>query len=163
MLENLANLYQELILEHSKNPRHAGVLEPPNAKKGLGINPSCGDKLVLSLALKDGVIKDIKHDSDGCSIFRASCSLISQLLIGKSTQEAEQILEIFIRLITFDENNTFTPEELTLLGKLKVFENIANYPARVKCAALFTRTIQELLKNYDSIDDEHVISTENDF
>ncbi len=163
MLENLANLYQELILEHSKNPRHTGTCDSPTSKKGLGINATCGDKLVLSLDIKDGVIADIKHESDGCSIFRASCSLMSQLLIGKNKAEATEILSLFIRLITFDTDNTFTDEELQMLGKLQVFQNIANYPARVKCAALFTRTLQDLLKNYDSMDDELIVSTEDDF
>ena len=163
MLENLANLYQELILEHSKSPRNAGVLDTPTSKKGLGINPSCGDKLLLSLDIQDNIIVGIKHDSDGCSIFRASCSLMSQLLIGKTIQEAEEILSLFIRLITFDENNTFTAEENKKLSKLLVFQNIANYPARVKCAALFTRTLQDLITNYDSIEEDHLVSTENDF
>lgn len=163
MLENLANLYQELILEHSKHPLNTGVLESPPAKKGLGINPSCGDKLLLSIEIQDGIIQAIKHESDGCAIFRSSCSLMSQLLKGKNVTEAEEILALFITLITFDEDNHLTSEELKILGKLQIFENIRNYPARVKCAALFTRTIQDLITNYDSIDDEHVISTEDDF
>lgn len=163
MLENLANLYQELILEHSKSPRNAGLLETPTSKKALGINPSCGDKLILSIDMEDNIIKAIKHESDGCSIFRASCSMMSQLLSGKTKTEALEILDIYMRLITFDENNTFTPEELKLLGKLQVFENVANYPARVKCAALFTRTLQDMLNRYDEIDDEMVISTEDDY
>ncbi|MGL4677546.1 MAG: Fe-S cluster assembly sulfur transfer protein SufU [Brevinema sp.] len=163
MLENLANLYRELILEHSKNPKNTGLIESPTAKKGLGINASCGDKLVLSLEIQDGIIKDLKHESDGCSIFLASCSMISQMLVGKDIIEAEEILNLFIRLITFHENNTFNPRELKLLGKLQVFENIAQYPARVKCASLFTRTLQDLIKNYDSIDGDLVISTENNF
>ncbi|MGL5956571.1 MAG: Fe-S cluster assembly sulfur transfer protein SufU [Brevinema sp.] len=163
MLENLAKLYQELILEHSKNPKNIGVVNSPTAKKGLGLNPSCGDKLILSLDIQDGIIKDLKHESDGCSIFRASCSMMSQILIGKTKEVAEEISTLFIRLITFDEHNTFSPEELKLLGKLQVFENVSRYPARVKCAALFTRTLQDLLKNYDSIDGELVVSTENDF
>lgn len=163
MLENLANLYQELILEHSKNPRNTGLVETETAKKALGINPSCGDKLVLSIDMQDNKITALKHESDGCSIFRASCSMMSQLLIGKTKEEALEILEVFMRLITFDENNSFTPEELELLGKLQVFENVANYPARVKCAALFTRTLQDMLNRYDSIDDEMIVSTEDDY
>ena len=163
MLANLASLYQELILEHSKSPRNIGILDTPTSKKGLGINPSCGDKLILSLDIQDNIIIGIKPDRDGCSIFRANCSLMSQLLIGKTTKEAEEILKLFIRLITFDENNTFTEDEIKQLGKLQVFQNIANYPARVKCAALFTRTIQDLITNYDSIEEDHLVSTENDF
>ncbi|MGL4562636.1 MAG: Fe-S cluster assembly sulfur transfer protein SufU [Brevinema sp.] len=161
MLENLANLYQELIIEHSKNPRNAGVLDVPHVKKGLGINPSCGDKLLLSIHMDNDKLVAIKHDSDGCSIFRASCSLMSQLLMGKKKEEILEILEIYMRLITFDEDNKFSVEEKQLLGKLQVFENVRNYPARVKCAALFTRTLQDLLINYDS-EDDIITSTEDE-
>ncbi|MGL4394733.1 MAG: Fe-S cluster assembly sulfur transfer protein SufU [Brevinema sp.] len=160
MLENLANLYQELILEHSKNPRNTGVLDSPNAKKGLGVNPSCGDKLLLSIELDGDVITAIKHDSDGCAIFRSVCSMMSQTLTGKTKAEALEILEIYMRLITFDEENKFSPEEKQLLGKLQIFENVRNYPARVKCAALFTRTLQDLLENES--DDEIISSSEDE-
>jgi len=160
MLENLAKLYQELIIEHSRNPKNSGTLDNEGTKKGLGINPSCGDKLVLFVDIKDNIILNIKHESDGCSIFRASCSLISQLLIGKSIDEAQNILDIFIKLITFNDNvESLTKEELKILGKLQVFENIRNYPARVKCAALFTRTLQDILANKNS-NSENFTSTE---
>ncbi len=90
--------------------------------------------------------------------------MMSQLLKGKTVSEAAEILDTFVRMLTFDENNqTLTPEELKTLGKLQVFENVANYPARVKCAALFTRTLQDLLENYDNMDGELVVSTEDDF
>lgn len=161
MLENLANLYQELIIEHSRNPRNIGVLESSIAKKGLGVNPSCGDKLLLSIEMDGDKITAIKHDSDGCSIFRSTCSLMSQLLIGKTTLEAKKIMDIFMKLITFDEQHQLSQEERHLLGKLEVFENIKNYPARVKCAALFARTLQNLLDN-DASSEELIISTEND-
>lgn len=160
MLENLANLYQELIIEHSKNPRNAGTLNNPNTKKCLGINPSCGDKLVLFADIEDNKIIDIKYEGDGCSIFQASCSLMSQLLIGKTIKEAQELLDLFMKLIIFDDENSLSHEELKKLGKLQVFENIKNYPARVKCAALFVRTLQNILENKNP--DDAFISTEND-
>ncbi|MGL4366720.1 MAG: Fe-S cluster assembly sulfur transfer protein SufU [Brevinemataceae bacterium] len=153
MLENLANLYQEIIIEHSKNPRNAGTLDSPNTKKKLGINPSCGDKLLLTADIENNTFANIKHNSEGCSIFRASCSLMSQMLIGKTLPEAENIIKQYIKIITFDNNpDSVTDEEYKILGKLAVFQNIQNYPARVKCAALFARTLEDLIQNDDQED-----------
>ncbi|MGL4388365.1 MAG: Fe-S cluster assembly sulfur transfer protein SufU, partial [Brevinema sp.] len=139
---------------------NVGVCDSPKAKKGLGVNPSCGDKLLLSMEMDNDMIVSIKHDSDGCSIFRSSCSMMSQLITGKTKTEALKILEIYMRLITFDEKNEFSAEERHLLGKLQVFENVRNYPARVKCAALFTRTLQNLLENENS--EEEIVSSSED-
>lgn len=141
---SLAALYQEIILEHSRKPRNFGALACPPAIEGLGHNPSCGDKLVLFVQLEGDIIKDIKHNSEGCAIFSASCSLLSAHLIGKSKPEVLEILDIYLKLITLSDSVP-SDAELTKLGKLGVFQNIRQYPARIKCAALFTRTLQSLL------------------
>ena len=123
MLNNLANLYQELILDHSRNPRNLGELPSPPAFQRVGSNPLCGDKLI-------------------------TCSMMSEFLKGKTTEEATIALNHFMILITLTEDNiTLSKENLDSLGKLGVFDNIRNYPARVKCAALFARTIQSLIEN----------------
>ncbi|MGL5254334.1 MAG: Fe-S cluster assembly sulfur transfer protein SufU [Brevinema sp.] len=147
-MSDLSALYQEIILEHSRKPRNFGVLTSPPAMEGLGLNPSCGDKLVLYVQLDDDKIADIRHNSEGCAIFKASCSLMSSFLIGKTSSEAQIILELYLKLITLDEADLLD-EDLKKLGKLAVFQNIRNYPARVKCAALFVRTMQNILNGGD--------------
>ena len=143
-MSDLSALYQEIILEHSRKPRNFGVLASPPAIEGLGLNPSCGDKLVLFVQKEGDKIADIRHDSEGCAIFKASCSLMSSFLIGKTADEAQILLELYLKLVTLDDDIP-TDEELKKLGKLAVFQNIRNYPARVKCAALFVRTMQNIL------------------
>ena len=148
MLNNLANLYQELILDHSRNPRNLGELPSPPAFQRVGSNPLCGDKLIAYLELKDKKIINICYKGEGCTIFMSTCSMMSEFLKGKTTEEATIALNHFMILITLTEDNiTLSKENLDSLGKLGVFDNIRNYPARVKCAALFARTIQSLIEN----------------
>lgn len=150
MSNNLAGLYQELILEHSRNPRNFGTLPVPPAQESLGINPSCGDKLVLYLERNGNNIVNIKYDNEGCAIFKASCSLMSQMLVGKTIEEAKKILGVYMDTLMLS-NNVPDNESIKLLGKLKIFENVKNYPVRVKCAALFARTMQSMLDNENTV------------
>ena len=149
--ENLANLYQELILDHSRNPLNFGELSCPPALQRVGSNPLCGDKLVVFLAMNNGKIEDIKFKGEGCSIFISACSMLSAALKGKNIEEAKEFITRFMGLITLSEDESVLGrDELDKLGKLAVFQHVRNYPARVKCAALFARTAQSLLENPDS-------------
>lgn len=147
---NLASLYQELILEHSRHPQNLGELESPPALQRVGANPLCGDKLVVYVLLEDGHITDLRYKGEGCTIFMSACSLLSSFLHGKTIVEAKQDVADFITLITLSEQGTQLSEHrIEQLDKLAVFEDIQNYPARVKCAALFARTVQSVLEHPD--------------
>lgn len=139
------DLYQEMILDHSKRPRNFRALEGAN-RKADGYNPLCGDKLRVFLTLKDDVVQDISFQGAGCAISTASASLMTESLKGKSRKEAEALIERFHDMLTSKQPvNTTAPE----LGKLAVFSGVREYPARVKCATLAWHTMRSALTNED--------------
>lgn len=107
-----------------------------------GVNPSCGDDIVLSLRVEDGVVKDGGFEGDGCAISQASCDMMLDLIIGKPVQEAEKLADIFRRMIT----DKITPEEKDELEEAGILEDVAHMPARTKCAVLGWRTMNEMLE-----------------
>jgi len=136
----LNELYQDIIVDHTKSPRHFGVLEHPT-HHAQGHNPLCGDELQLFLDVdKAGVIRDIRFTGAGCSISTASASLMTEALQGKTLQEAEALFRSFHDLLTTEA----LPDE-EMLGKLMVFSGVKAYPARVKCATLAWHTLQAAL------------------
>jgi nitrogen fixation protein NifU and related proteins len=138
---DLGDLYQEIILEHSKAPRN--YRKPATAnQEAEGYNPLCGDRCTVYLDIEDGAIKDIGFQGSGCAISRASASMMTQVLKGKSKAEAAQLFEQFHRLVTGDKEAVAKAQEL---GKLAVFAGISKFPARVKCATLAWHTLQSAL------------------
>ena len=133
----LENIYKEMILEHSKNPRNQGRLNPP-AKHAEGLNPSCGDELELFLLVEDGVIKDVKFEGEGCAISKSSTSMMTQAIKGKRVDEALDLAEKFKAMIHGE-----TPDEA--LGDLQMLQGISKLHARVKCATLGWVTLEEAL------------------
>ena len=131
-------LYQEIILDHSKRPRNCHAMDDAN-RKAEGYNPLCGDKLKLFLKMEGDVVKDVSFVGSGCAISTASASLMTETLKGKSRQEALKLLEKFHELLTTD--TPVTKE----LGKLVVFCGVRDYPARVKCATLAWHTLKSAL------------------
>lgn len=131
-------LYQEVILDHNRNPRNFGHLESPTAVAN-GYNPLCGDKITLYLQIDDNTISDVKFDGCGCAISTASASLMTQTLIGKSIEEAEDLFQRFTTALTDQKKNY--PE----LGKLTVLEGVKEFPSRVKCATLAWHTLHQAL------------------
>lgn len=128
----LDSLYQEVILDHYRNPHHKGL----SANKDIQVkhnNPSCGDEVTLNLSMKDGSVQDITWDGVGCSISMASVSVMSDLIIGKSSAEASEILQNFVDLMqskgqgSGDEN---------ILEDAVAFAGVSKFPARIKCALL---------------------------
>jgi nitrogen fixation NifU-like protein len=144
------DLYQEVILDHSKRPRNCHPMEDAN-HKAEGYNPLCGDKLKLYLKLEDDVVKDVSFVGSGCAISTASASLMTETLKGKRREEALKLLEQFHELLTTD-----TPVSKEL-GKLVVFCGVREYPARVKCATLAWHTLKSALETETG---EPVVSTE---
>lgn len=144
------DLYQEIIIDHSKRPRNCHTMDDAN-HRAEGYNPLCGDQLKLFLKLEDDVVKDVSFVGSGCAISTASASLMTESLKGKSREEALKLLDKFHELLTTD--TPVTKE----LGKLVVFCGVRDYPARVKCATLAWHTLKSALT---SEADVPVITTE---
>jgi nitrogen fixation NifU-like protein len=132
-------LYQEIILDHSKRPRNFHKMEDAT-RKAEGYNPLCGDRLRLYIKMKDGVVEDVSFEGAGCAISTASASLMTESLKGKTKEEALALLERFHDLLT--KESPVTAE----LGKLAVFCGVRDYPARVKCATLCWHTLKSALE-----------------
>ncbi|MFB3813051.1 MAG: Fe-S cluster assembly sulfur transfer protein SufU [Terriglobales bacterium] len=130
-MPDLRELYQELILEHSKHPRNYRVLEAPD-RKVEGFNPLCGDHFTVYLKLDGDVIRDISFQGAGCAISKSSASVMTQTLKGKNRQEAEELFTRFHELVTGGTRNG----DVEQLGKLAVFSGVSGFPVRVKCATL---------------------------
>lgn len=150
-MEDLRELYQEVILDHNKNPRNFHKMD--RATKVLdGQNPLCGDHYTLFLLLEDDVIKDISFEGSGCAISKASASLMSSILKGKSRKEAEELFQLFHQVVT---GKIDPVEHLEELGKLAAFAGVSEFPARVKCAILAWHTMHEALnEETDSVSTE---------
>ena len=139
-MAELRDLYQELILEHAKAPRNYRELGEP-AAKAEGYNPLCGDRCTVFINQKDGVIEDIAFQGNGCAISKASASMMTQALKGKSLEQAEEMFKTFHGMVTGQK-----PEgDPADIGKLKVFAGVQEFPARVKCATLAWHTLEAAL------------------
>lgn len=145
------DLYQEVILEHNKKPRNFRKIEHPT-HSAEGYNPLCGDHLHIYLTVgKDNIIQDVAFEGDGCAISKASASLMTTSLKGKTVQEAEILFDQFHRLIKGELN----PEkDKNILGKLAIFSGIWHFPARVKCASLSWHTMHGALQKEKSVSTE---------
>ena len=136
MSTELDSLYQEIILDHYRNPHHKGLREPFDAQVH-HVNPLCGDEVTLRVALKDAgagpAVADVSYDALGCSISQASASVMSDLIIGKTVKEAMAIGDEFLELM--QSRGTVTPDE-DVLEDAVAFAGVSKYPARVKCALL---------------------------
>jgi nitrogen fixation NifU-like protein len=140
-MEELRDLYQEVILDHNKNPRNYHKME--NATMVLdGQNPLCGDHYTLYLFLENDIIKDISFEGSGCAISKASASLMSSILKGKTRQEAEKLFKLFHKVVIGEIDPV---EHLEDLGKLAAFGGVSEFPARVKCASLAWHTMHAAL------------------
>jgi nitrogen fixation NifU-like protein len=140
---DLRELYQEVILDHGKNPRNHRFPEPYN-REGRGYNPLCGDKITLRLQLDGDTISDIGFIGQGCAISQASCSTMTEALKGKTLGEAEALFEKFHAMVTSDAGSG---DDLDALGKLAVFAGVREFPMRVKCATLGWHTLNQALRN----------------
>jgi nitrogen fixation NifU-like protein len=148
MDESLRDLYQEIILEHNRNPRNFGVLEDADYTAH-GHNPLCGDQVTIYLKMDGDYIKDIHFVGQGCAISKASASLMTTALKGKSREEAEAIFEAFHKMVTSEEGSD--EQTMERLGKLAVFAGVREFPARVKCASLAWHTLRAALHQSDEV------------
>ncbi len=141
MSTEIKDLYQQVIVDHSKRPRNCRPLEGASRKVD-GYNPLCGDKVTIYVKVEGGVVKDISFEGSGCAISTASASLLTESLKGKSLEDAEALFESFHNLVTGLEPAHAGPK----LGKLAVFSGVCDYPTRVKCATLAWHTLHAAIK-----------------
>lgn len=141
-MDELRDLYQEVILDHGKAPHNFGDLEGATCE-AKGHNPLCGDQLVVYLIVKDGIVEDVKFKGSGCAISTASASLMTDAVKGKKIEEAHAIFENFHQMLTNDD--AVVDEDK--LGKLVVLAGVKDFPVRVKCATLAWHTLDAALKN----------------
>ena len=139
MSDDLRDLYQEVILDHNRKPRNFGKLENAN-RKAEGHNPLCGDRLTVYLDLEGGRIRDIRFEGSGCAISKASASMMTSEVKGKTVEEAENTFRKFHRMVTQEGDGGV--EEL---GKLAAFSGVREFPVRVKCASLPWHTMEAAL------------------
>jgi len=136
----LAQMYQAAILEHARRTRHRGVLDPADARQE-GINPSCGDELLLTLRLSDDAITAVRYDGKGCAISQASASLMAEAIEGRGRDE---VVALIAHVKAMIHGQGVHPD----LGEVAVLEGVRRLPARVKCAALAWTTLEAALKTH---------------
>lgn len=140
-MSSLRDLYQEVILDHNKSPRNFRIMEHPT-RSVEGYNPLCGDHYTVFVRVEEDVIRDVSFQGAGCAISKASASVMSSVLKGKTTKEAEAIFADFHRLVT---GGIGEDEAVDRLGKLAAFSGVSEFPARVKCASLPWHTLHAAL------------------
>lgn len=140
-MDNLDELYNDLIMEHSMNSYNKKNLEEADYCR-MGHNPNCGDEIEIQVKLDGDIIEDMSFTGHGCAISQASTSIMIDVLKGKTIKEAKEIIKTFIDMI---KRETKSEEELEKLEEAIAFRNVANMPARVKCALLAWHTIEDML------------------
>lgn len=140
-MADLRELYQQLIIEHNRSPRNFRTLPDAN-RSAEGDNPLCGDRINLQVRLKDGVISDIGFQGSGCAISRASASLMTAAVQGRSTVEADRLFHAFHGMVTAHPD---APVDTAALGKLAALSGVRRFPGRVKCATMAWHTLQSAI------------------
>jgi nitrogen fixation NifU-like protein len=143
-MSDLHELYQSIILDHNRRPKNYGSLEGGSAtNRKEGRNPACGDEIVLELKVENDVIADVRFTSEGCAVSRASASIMSQTVKGKTRAEAERLFAQFHELVTGKLKPT--PQEARALGEMAAFSGVSRFPIRVKCASMAWHTLRAAL------------------
>jgi nitrogen fixation NifU-like protein len=141
-MDNLDEIYNELIMEHSMNSLNKKKLDHADFCE-LGHNPNCGDEITIEIKLNGDIIEDMAFSGHGCAISQASTSVMIDTLRGKTVKEAKKIIKTFIEMI---KRETTDEKELEILEDAIAFKNISNMPARVKCALLAWHTLESILE-----------------
>ena len=149
-MSELDDLYQDTILEHNKNPRNFREIENAD-RQALGNNPLCGDALRVYVKMDGDTVSDVAFKGSGCAISKASASMMTQSVKGKTREEAEKLFDEFHQMVTGE----LDPEkDDNHLGKLRLFAGVLEFPARVKCASLSWHTLNAALRGDDSVTTE---------
>jgi len=148
---SLRELYQEVILDHSRHPRHFGPLDHAT-HKAEGYNPLCGDKVTVMLALnQDGRVADIKFEGKGCAISQASASMMTEMLAGRTLPEAQKLMDGFLHLVKGEDTKDLAADDRE---HLDVMAGISEFPMRVKCATLAWHTFKNAIEEGKNAPDE---------
>jgi nitrogen fixation NifU-like protein len=169
-MSGIEDLYREIILDHYRSPRNRGELESPPARRVEGFNPLCGDEVVVTLDLNDGVVSDIKIAGTGCSISQSSASLMSAAVKGKPVPEVRDLIRTFKGMMSIHESTlpsgngdagnepdgpveVFEPEVIDVdsLGELAALQGVVKFPVRIKCATLSWNTLAQGLDESESV------------
>lgn len=150
-LPDLRELYQEVILDHSKRPRNFHGMPEAN-RRANGYNPLCGDRVTVSLHVEGDVVRDVSFEGSGCSISTASASMMTDAVKGKTVAEAKTLFARFHDLVTADPSKVAIAS--AELGKLAVFAGVHEFPMRVKCASLPWHTMKAALEGGDRVSTE---------
>jgi nitrogen fixation NifU-like protein len=150
-MPGLEDLYREIILDHYRSPRNSGSLESPPAHRTEGFNPLCGDEVVVYLLVDDGRITDIRIGGQGCSISKASASMMSSVVKGKTLEEARTITRAFKSMMSIhetelggaDAEHTDGDVAAVKLGDLEALRGVVKFPVRIKCATLSWNTLAQ--------------------
>lgn len=135
---NLDQLYRSVIMDHYKNPRNKGALDETSVTIDMN-NPTCGDRIHLTLLVEDGIVQDAKFDGEGCSISMSSASMMTQIIKGKTVEEANELAEIFSKMMLGEEYD----DKKYDLGDVEALQGVAKFPARIKCATLSWKAMQK--------------------
>lgn len=138
---NLEQLYRQVIMDNYKNPKNKGLVDDPNYTKVHLKNPSCGDDMHVCCLVEDGVLTDVRHDGHGCSICCSSASVMSNILKGKKVSLAKEIINDFYEMVKGEE---ISDEER--MDEAIVYKSVSQFPARIKCATLSWKAIEEAIK-----------------
>ncbi len=149
-MSEIRDLYQELIVEHSKKPRNFGKLEGAD-HTATGYNPLCGDKVTVYLMVEGDQVREIRWEGSGCAISTASASLMTERSKKKPRSETDALFAIFHKLVT---GGSLSEDEAAQLGKLAVFSGVKEFPVRVKCATLAWHTMRAALEGTQSVTSE---------
>lgn len=147
-MSDLNDLYQEVILDHNRRPRNFHPLEAAS-HTAEGYNPLCGDRLTLYLKVDDGVIADVSFQGSGCAISKASASMMTDALKGKTIADAQALFDRFHRMVT-----TSPDQAVEDLGKLSALAGVREFPVRVKCASLAWHTLKAALEQQQKVSTE---------
>ena len=156
-MPGLEDLYREIILDHYRNPRNRGELPSPPAHRSEGFNPLCGDEVQVYLAVRDGVVEDIRIGGQGCSISQSSASMMSQAVKGRSVPEARALVQAFKSMMSIEDGHDHdghedgeAAEPGVKMGDLEALQGVVKYPVRIKCATLAWNTLAQGLDEADA-------------
>ncbi len=145
-MSDLRDLYQEVILDHTRKPRNFRKLQDAN-RSAKGHNPLCGDKVTVYVKLEDDVVKDVTFEGSGCAISTASASMMTETLKGRTIADAEALFHLFHDMVTGKSDDAL---DSPVLGKLAAFSGVRQFPVRVKCASLSWHTLRAALENREA-------------
>lgn len=136
---NLDTLYRQVIMDHYKNPRNKGVLEDGSLTVNMN-NPTCGDRIQLTMNVEDGIVTESRFDGEGCSISMSSASMMTQAIKGKKIEDALKLSKIFSDMM---QGKEYDEDDSIDLGDIEALQGVAKFPARIKCATLAWKAMEK--------------------